>query len=367
MTKSLRFSFLLAAFTAAMHAQTANGVSVEISTETVPAGGVAQIKLRLTEPKPIVRTSLLEMYEGAFFDAFLGISGAGGLTGVAQIQDGSLRLEMSSAQAVQLDPDYPILTLAVRTHQTLPAGRSTPVTLDLERSSWISPLGIPYGEEAKPGAVIIGGSFYISDVRPGGGTIPAGGRFEVLGGGFTQGLKVRAEGAKLHSVTPDRFIMEAKRTIRLDGLRITAEIGRERQVYYSYLRGDKRAPSTHPALRNVMPVFSSTAAHTAIVELARADILNAIGLQNPTGSAIEVTLTAASLFGAPLQSAKVQLGSRETMFQTAEEIFGAPLRIGAAMLMVSSAGAVQFTAAHISADGVRIAVPSVVTLRAATY
>lgn len=343
------------------------GVSMRVSTETVPAGGVAQVKVSMTEPKPIVRTSLMESFEDSYFDSFLGIAGGGGLAGVAQLRRGGLRLELSAASALLLDSDYPILTLAVKTRETLAEGRSTPVALDLSRSNWISPEGFAYEEEAKPGAVITGGTFYVSDVLPGGGTIPARRQFRVLGSGFREGMKVRAEGAKLVSITTNEVVMEAMVPMRLDGLRIRVEQGKDRKEYFSYLRGKRVNESAHAALRDMTPVFSANAAHMALAPVTSNGAVNAIGVQNPAGDAIEVVFTAESLFGATLQQAALHLGAREYVFRTVEEIFGSGMPVGTVALRATSRGAFQLIAAQVSADGEEIAVPAVITVVSAEY
>lgn len=366
-----RFCSLIALLTAAAlmgYGQPAPGVSLVVSEEAVPAGGVAQIKVSLTEPKPIVRASFMESFDGSYFSGFLGIAAAEGLTGIAQYKDGTLRLELGGVLRPPPAKDYPLLTVAVRTRDTLAPGQSTRVVLDLGRSFWLAPGGLPYTEEAKPGSVTTAGTFFVSNVLPGGGTIPAGGRFRVLGEGFLPALKVRAEGATLVSVSPTEFVMEAKQRIRLDGLRITAEIGKERQVYYSYLRGVKTAASTHPALHQMTPVFSPLAAHSALAALrVEPGFVNAIGLQNPTAQPVRLQLIAVSLFGGELLQAAVTLAPGQVLFQTPEELLGAPLPVGSASILVTASGAFQIAAAHVSLDGSEITIPPVITLQPASY
>ena len=72
------------------------GVSIAISNEIAPAGAVTQVKIKLTEPKPIIRTGMKASFDESFFDEFLGLAAAGGLTGVGVIDGGHLRLELST-------------------------------------------------------------------------------------------------------------------------------------------------------------------------------------------------------------------------------------------------------------------------------
>ncbi|MBL8213701.1 MAG: hypothetical protein JNK87_23485 [Bryobacterales bacterium] len=348
-------------------AQTGEVLSLRVSEEMTPAGGVAQVKVSMTEPKPIVRSSFFESFDDAYFGDFLGISAAG-QTGVAQYRNDKLRLELSSPGPVLPPNDYPMVTIAVTTNPLLATGRIAAVSLDLAQSAWIGADGLAYLEEAKTGSVTIGGSFYISDVIPGGGTIPAGGRYRVLGRGFTSDLRARAEDSKLVSVSPTEFVMEAKKAMQLDGLRITADQGKERVTYFSYLRGVPMAPSAHPALQNMKPVFSTEVARTATAALLPEEgMVNAIGLQNPTASAGEIRLGAYSLFGEKLAEAIVLLPGRQELLRTAEELFDRALPVGTASLRADSATAFRLTVAQVSADGASITVPAVVVLQPSSY
>ena len=100
----------------------APGVSLAVSDEIVPAGGVAQIKVFLTEPKPIIRTGMVMDLNATFIDEVLGISAAGGATGVAQYSNGRLRIEVRSLSPAPVSSDYPIVTIAIRL-PALPPGR----------------------------------------------------------------------------------------------------------------------------------------------------------------------------------------------------------------------------------------------------
>ena len=163
MKSSLALSLILITAAAAF-GQPDPGVSLSVSTEVVPAGGVAQVKVFLTEPKPIVRTGMVADFEESFFGDFPGIAAGGGLTGVARIRNGRLRVELSTLTPTGLDSDYPILTIAVATRPHLPHGATMPVNLDLGQSSWLNPAGRPYLKEAKPGSVAIGAGKVLPEV-----------------------------------------------------------------------------------------------------------------------------------------------------------------------------------------------------------
>ena len=109
-------------------------VSLALSDEVVPAGGVAQIKLMMTEPRPIV------MGGGSMaFDSFdmdiLGIavhSTAGDAVGTAVYKQGQLAINMVSPSGTLGSViGYPILTIAVRIKPGTPVGTRIPFNLIL--------------------------------------------------------------------------------------------------------------------------------------------------------------------------------------------------------------------------------------------
>jgi hypothetical protein len=346
-------------------AQPQPGVSMSVSAELVPAGGVAQIKVFLTEPKPIVRSRMTTSLDEYFFPDLLGISAAGGLTGVAQRRDGKLRVELSTITPDLLNSDYPILTVAVRTNPNLPGGAMMPVDLNVADSYWMNALGQPYPKEAHAGSVTIGGTTYIGNVEPGGGKLKAGESFRVTGGGFVQDMKARAEGARLESVTPAEFVMAAKEPMKLDGTRIRIRLpNQEEQTYFAYPRPVKKTLGTHPNLEGMVPVFSTGAALEAMAPLSQNKALKAAGIQNPTGTPVRVQVAALSLTGQVIISKVVTLGAMEMVFQSTEEIMGAPWPADAYWLRMRASGPVQLAVAEVGA-GIRV--PAVVIVRGASY
>ena len=285
------------------------GVSIAISNEIAPAGAVTQVKIKLTEPKPIIWTGMKAAFDESFFDEFLGLAAAGGLTGVGVIDRGNLRLELSTFTPGALDPDYPLVTIAVKTKPGLPVGYRVPVSIDLGSSSWIDPNGVPFDKEAKPGSVTIGGAQFISDVLPGGGLLQPGQTFRVLGGGFNSTTKARAEGAKLRSVKPNELLFEVKMPLRLDGADIIAvNKAKEETEYFSYPRGIKTAPSTNVALHGMVPVFSTSAHLVAQAGLSgNARAVVGIGIQNPGTEASVVAMELEDVLGGGMAETKILL------------------------------------------------------------
>ncbi|MCX6613308.1 MAG: hypothetical protein NTW74_20975 [Acidobacteria bacterium] len=333
------------------------GVSIAISNEIVPASSVAQVKVMLTEPKPIIRTGMKAAFDESFFDEFLGLSAAGGLTGVGVIDRGTLRLELSTLTPDAYVTGYPLVTIAVKTKPGLPVGYQVPVSLDLASSSWLDPTGTPFAKEVKPGSVTIGGTQFISNVVPGGGMLKAGDSFLVMGGGFTKDEKGRAEGARLKSVRPNELQFEVKAAMKLDGTRIVVDNGaREQTTYYAYPRGLKTAPSTNAALRGVVPVFSNGATLEAKAGLSGSmSSVVGIGLQNPTRGGVTIELECDDVIGSAAGTAKISLGPGEVVFRSYAELFGAAMPVGSYSIKAKAKSAFQIVLAEFEGGAIRVA------------
>lgn len=345
------------------------GVCLTVSSETVPAGGIAQVKVFLTEPKPIVRTSMAARYSSSFFGDVFGIAAGRGLSGVAKVGAGQLRIELSAFSKAGLDSDYPLLTFAVSTQPNLPKGATASVSLDFANSSWIGPSGQPYPEtELKNGSVTIDGTMYVSNVIPGGGTLAPGETFRVTGAGFVKDMKARGDEVRLQSSTPNELVMVARKRAVLDGELLRFESKNHKVEYFSYVRAQKTRFSTHPALSGMVPVFSTNASLQSVADILRSPgTVTAIGLQNPTPNVQRLHVDALDARGQSLKSAIVELGPRQVTFRTAEEIFGGPMPAGSSSIQVQSTAAFQLSVAEVDTGGSGIRVPSVTNVRPASY
>lgn len=369
MSMNVRLSAVAAVMSLCAGAQVKPALSVAVSKETVPAGGIAQVKVSITEPKPILRATMSSGLDEVFFPEILGIAAGAGMTGAARRDGGVLRVSLTTATAADSLRDYPILTVAVRTAATLPAGSNMPVAIDLGASFWTNLLGQPYDGEVKAGGVTIGGASFIGDVKPGGGLVKAGQTFTVLGGGFAPGMKVKVEQAKLDAVSSNEFRMKATADLKLDGARIRIELpNRESQTYFSYPRATTKTLSADPALAGIVPVFSSEASLEAFTPLSTAaGVVNALGLHNPGDAALEITLDALNLGGVSLLTTTRTLAAGEETLLSAEEFFGAPLPPGAITVRVRPAGPARVSAAQVDKATADIQAVAVITTRTAAY
>ncbi len=322
--------------------------TIRVSSETAPPGGMAQLKVLLTSPMPIITGNAVTDLSGLFLDSIDGIAmfdAAGDVAAAALVQNGRVNVRFVSPKGTLGSTlDYPLLTIAVTLSKSVAPGQKFPVTLDPSASVWQNLLG-PIPIEFAPGGIAIGGSVSVTNVVPGGGILPPGGSFDVFGVGFSPKTKLTVRGMNTSSiqyVSPTQLHVVVRDGGRLDGTLIQVlNPDNSSDNYYSYMRGVPLGSTAQPLLAHTVPVFSILTATEAVVPSTISPLLNpdyftAIALQNPSRAAASATVEARSAAGAVLAAATVTLPAGSRWSREATELFGAPLPTGAFMRVVSS-------------------------------
>lgn len=317
-------------------------VELKVSDETIPPGATVQLKILLTEPRPIMTgTGSFAMDERAF-DSFYGISlnSPGGDTfGVASYGKGQFSIAyVSPLGTFGTVVDYPILTVAARVSASaLPGSRSL---ITLGAGSFSNPLGQTLNfVQNRPGVLTVGGKLSIHNVLPGGGTWGPGTVLKVVGTGFIgSGTKIvtkfRTRSARVISDSEIELVLD--RETALDAQQITVSqrdrVGTTTQVtYFSYLRGVNVSQSTFGVVATAIPVFPLVNTLQARVMQSGPGLnggtLTALSLQNPSPTAVTVELTASNAFGR-IARTSVTLAYGEKITRELGEFFGQDLPIG---------------------------------------
>ncbi len=332
-----------------IQAQNSSLPTIRVSTETAPPGGMAQMKVLLTSPKPITSGNMYLDMSSVDFDSIDGIalfSGTGDADGVALVDNGKVTVQFTSPNGtLGTNADYPLLTVALTLKPSALPGQVFPVNLDPNASTWQTLLGAPVAFEFKQGSVTTGGSVSITNVLPGGGVIPAGGTFTVCGMGFTPNTKISLRNANASSVqylSPTQFRVTLHEAALLDGVLITAQNpDNSTDTYYSYLRGTPVGQSSRALLAKAVPVFSINTAYEAVLpstisSQVNPDYFTAFALQNPNPAAAAVTLEAHAADGSLTGSVLVTLPSGGRIQRELSEWFGALPASGAYLHIVSA-------------------------------
>jgi hypothetical protein len=322
--------------------------TIRVSSETVPAGGLAQIKVLLTSPKPITTGVMDVDLSGVFFDSIDGIalfSGTGDVVGAATVDRGVVNVKFSSPRGTfGTDQDYPLLSVAVTLSKSVVAGQVFPAMLDSAASIWRDLLGASMPFEFKQGSITVGGSVAISNVVPGGGALPAGTIVSIYGSGFSPRSKFTLRNLKTSSVqyvSPNEFRLTLKDPAVMDGTLIQVQNPDNSSAsYYSYLRGVPVGQSTHSLLTRTVPVFSTATIYEALlpatVSAVNHDYFTAIALQNPALIPATITLESHDAAGAAIGTTQVTLGSGTRIAREISELTGAPLAAGSYLRIISA-------------------------------
>ncbi len=307
---------------------------IRVMSEVQPAGGTVQVKLVLTEPRPISTGTTFTSLDAGSFDSIYGVelfSATGDVFGTAVIQGTALQVNYVSPNATfGTSLDYPILTIAAHVRDDAAKGNITVLGGNLACTGW-------YGAQAysfliKPGTLTIGGTVSINDVTPGGGMWPAGTVVRVMGKGFVSNTSVKAtarfSSVSVVSANEIDFVL-AEATV-LDGVRIDMKNpDGSADSYYSYLRGVKQGASAIPLLNTTLPIFSSLAYSQAAIAQASPGIQNsvvtALAIQNPGSGTAKLRLEAFSPFGISVATMQIALPSRGKLVRELGEYFGMSL------------------------------------------
>ncbi len=340
-------TLLLCLFSAPLAAQTLPA-EIRISNEIAPPGGMAQIKVSLTSPKPIITGNMTADLSDFMFDSIDGIamfSSTGDVVGAATVNGRKINARFTSPNGTFGSvTDYPILTIAVTLSKFAVPGQKVTVALDPNASFWQDLLG-PVTVSLIPGSITVGGSVSITNVLPGGGAIPAGGVVNVLGMGFSQKTKFIIKGlnvASIQYVSPTQFQVVAKQAGPLDGVQFVAlNPDNSTDSYFSYMRGVPQGVSSQPLLAVTVPVFSLLTATEAVLPSTISTQLNpdyftGIALQNPSPGPVAVTVEARASDTSLLGTTAFTLTNGSRISREASELFGATLPTGAYMRVLAS-------------------------------
>jgi hypothetical protein len=300
------------------------GVSIKVSTESVPPGGSAQMKVFVTEPKPISTGRGRAAYGGFSIQGIALISPADDALGVAVVHPNEMELSFVSPSATfGTDPDYPVLTVTGRVPASTPLGVTFPFDIDAGTLRLLDASGSVYPTEVKAGYMITARGVSISDVQPGSADLPAGSVVRILGTGFAPGTEIRFNETALSAV---RFVDSSRIDVvlaapaRMHGMRIRARNpDGSRVTYFSYQRTRPSGASLHPVLKDVVPLFPRRSATGGTVRLSGAS--TGVALQNIQSAGASVVAELMGSNGTRLAAVGLSLASNRFVVREVSELF----------------------------------------------
>jgi hypothetical protein len=330
-----------------IRAQVLEQVSLSVSKETAPPGGMAQMKVFVTEPKPI--TTGGGDFSFAAYDHIEGIALMNALddvAGIALVRGTEMSFTfVSPSGTFGLESDYPILTVAGRIPLDSPLYTKYPLIIEPANLQLFDASGTPYPVEAKPGHLITSPGLSIHDVNPGSATVPAGTVVTISGSGFTSRTEVRFKEFKLSQVryiSPNRIDVVVAQRTNMHGIMIRAENRDARSVYFSYQRTRSEGRSADPVLQYAVPLVPNRTMTAAMLAFPAAapDMTYGIAVQNVETIDAVVSLELADANGVVTAGPTFLVPSNRYVVRELSELFGfAPA--GPSTIRITSAGPVQ--------------------------
>lgn len=301
------------------------GVSLKIPAESAPPGAMAQMKVFVTEPKPIST--------GRGFIDTTGLATVGGIaltgdaSGVTVFDGPRVAISIvSPSGSFGLNADYPVLTVTGRVSASAPIGTWFPFSLDATSLSLLDPTGALYPLEVTSRGLTVAPGVSIDDVKPGSGFVPAGGTVSIFGTNFQPGTQIRLKDivvAATNYVSDTRIDVVLGQDAYMRGAQIQARNpDKTADTYYAYERTTRLGASTDQLLNVTVPVFSPAETTSASVVLTGARA--AIALQNIESASADVTASLYTADGALLATTVVSLPPDTYIVRDMLDLFGIP-------------------------------------------
>ena len=282
------FLFLFTAILVSPAVSATTPAALQISAETAPAGGWAQIRIYAARPVAITSGRLVVNLDAAAFGpgAMVGLFGANGdATGLAAVQGPQIDIQFSSPTGgIGQLSGLPVLVISVPVLASA-AGRTVTVSATSPDAS-VSVAG---------GSVTVKGTLSVNKIPAGMGVLAEGTAVPVYGTGFTPSTSVAIDGVELAST---RFVSANEIDVIIGGAaELVGKLARvtESGVEFDYFCFQPNDPvnfpngTQHAAVANVQPLFPLFASTALGASSGYSG--GVIEVENPNAVAATVTVT----------------------------------------------------------------------------
>ena len=286
--------WLLVLSASASGAASAN-LTLQVSAETAPPGGWAQIKISLAAPALVGSGRIVMDFDPSVFTAIAspGVFGASGdAYGAATISGLHLDAQFfSPTGGIGRLRGLPVLVLSANLASGAPRGKTVVITADESQSQWKDPGGNLYSVSVTPGSVTVGGSLSIRGAYPGGGLLPAGSAVELVGAGFSAATTVSIDGvisSASYNTSQQTMYLTLPVPADLTGKRIVAKNpdGSEAD-YFSVLNSMYPVAVPSNGYQGLQPLFAAQAWNVPLTA-SIGELGGAVAIQNPNTVSVAV-------------------------------------------------------------------------------
>ena len=333
-------------------------IELRVEDEVVPQGGIVQMKVGVTESKPIstgrgrFRSSALPFLAGLVV-----LSPANDTYGAAVLDGTNLSVSaVSTTFAFGTDTDYPILAAALRVPETMAIGTVVPFEMEPGSLVFRDPSGAVYPTDFENGAfTVTRRALSIDDVIPGSADLPAGATVTILGRGFLPSTRIRFNEvglAETRYISARRIDVVLDEPARMHGMRIRAENDDSpRLEYFSYQRTTVLGATQTPGLQNVIPLFAHQPVQDATVVVAKPiTATTGLAIENLQGAAVRVTIDLLRPSGEIIATTRLRIPPSRYILRNVTELFSAAVPRNA-RLRVRAPSPVEVMGIRVTAAG----------------
>lgn len=333
-------------FMAAAGAAQSDILSLKIGDEMQPPGGTVQMKLFLTEPKPIstgkgkmaLAQTLATDVEGVSL-----ISAGGDAVGAAVIHGTQVRLICIVPSATfGATVDSPILTITGKVSGTASVGASNPLNINPKNLIFLDASGTPYTEEINAGTLTIDNGVSITDISPGGTVVPANGVIVIQGLNFQPNSKVQMKEVHITDVqyvSPTELDVTVRSPLNMQGQGVTVQNpDGTSATYYAFQRTTVASKTGSSLFRATYPVFAgafwTSASFSLPVDVGTT--YSGLAVANLQTGTATVTVSLVSAGGSTLGAKTFLLAPNTRRVQKAAELVAVPPPAGSYWLLQST-------------------------------
>lgn len=324
---------LLAALS--LNAQT---LEVRLNDAIVTPGGIIQLWVSLSEPRPLSGGVLelpLEPQIVESVDSLALLSPDGEAGGAAVLRSGGVTIRFTSPSAtLGTIAGSPFLVVNLRAATLLGSGARLTVNLD-PTSILYDDFGRAYTITRRAGSISVGGTLNIGSVVPGGGPVVTGSAVRINGSGFTPQTLASIDGVRTSGtryVNANQLEVSLGEDTNLHGRRVEARNpGGESVSFYSSFRSQLATISNSTLLNATLTAFPAVTVRTAsltvtVPQPGTASRFDAVSLQNPNAAEADIEILLFSPGGDFLQRATLPLpGGARTTRRLAELLPNTPI------------------------------------------
>lgn len=321
-------------------------LSLKVGDEIQPPGGIVQMKLFLTEPKPIstgkgrlaISASLATGVEGISLFSSTGDAAGAAVVHGTQVQ----MICVVPSTILGSNPDYPLLTITSNVRNDAVIGSSVPLSITPANLVLLDQNGVPYSEEIKSGSLTIANNVSITDVNPGSATLQAGSTVVISGFNFTPTTSVQIKEVNLSNVryvSPTEIDVTLQSQVTMQDQEVTAKNpDGTSAVYYSFQRTTLAGSSSSALFNATLPIFENIFWTTAKFNfpLDSASTYSGVAVQNlnPATASVKVTLIAPN--GSILGRRGLSLTTNSRLVRRLADLISTPPPAGSYWLVQSN-------------------------------